>query len=270
MIVKRNGIKPRWSLITVTYNNAETLRKFWERFQIPADVEWIVVDNYSTDESARVARELGARVLELRDNRGFGTANNIGFDVSEGTYVAFVNPDVSVDTSSLDVLGAILKEQDALVAPQLMNSDGSFQPNGRGWPYLAHKILNRISPDKVSEEYTKVSYDGSTVPVPWVIGAVVAGRRETLRRLGPWDKKFFLYYEDKDICLRARRLGVPTLLIGSVKWTHGWARETSSFRLQPWLHELASMRKFYSRYPRYLSPMPAFRAMTSVRGKQQS
>ena len=58
-----------------------------------------------------------------------------------------------------------------------------------------------------------------------------------------------MYYEDADQGLRAWEHGMTVRLVGAVRWRHGWARETKSFRLKPWLLEMRAMRTFYGRYP---------------------
>jgi len=220
---------PIWTLITVTYNNADELRDFWQN-PPPSSVEWIVVDNNSEDESVATARSRGATsVIRLGRNCGFGFANNVALSIARGKYVAFVNPDITVDYDSLQRLSMAIDEHGGLVAPQLVNPDGSLQPNGRGFPTLQHKLGNR--------KY-----------VCWAIGAALAGSRSTIQELGGWSQRFFIYYEDSEICLRAWRSGKRVEIDGSVRWIHGWARATTSFHLKPWMHEWASMLKFYSMY----------------------
>lgn len=249
--------RPTWSLISVTYNSADKIRAFWGDYAPDPRVEWIVVDNASSDDSVGVARALGATVLPLEKNLGFGGANNRGFELSQGDYVAFVNPDVTVDTADLPSLEAVLRAHPrALIAPQLLNSDGSLQPNGRGLPYLMNKVLNRTVPERLVGDYLRFAEPGELTEVEWVMGAVVAGTRERLDLLGPWDERFFVYYEDSDIGLRNSRLGGTTLLSGDTRWIHGWARETTAPSYQAWKREIPSMLKFYSRYPRLLSPRP--------------
>ncbi|GAA2097009.1 MULTISPECIES: glycosyltransferase [Brevibacterium] len=248
---------PLWTLITVTYNSADKLREYWGGFASDDTVEWIVVDNASTDGTADLARSFGAQVVRLEENRGFGAANNVGFAAARGEYVAFVNPDIAVDVATLPVLERLLGDRHLLVSPQLVNDDGSRQPNGRGWPYLTDKVLNRLAPAKVQGRYRLFAGDAQELtPVVWLTGAAVAGRKETFSRLdGPWDDHFFLYYEDTDLALRARRAGIPSAVTSRVVWTHGWARETAGrFRLAPWRREIASLLKFYARYPYLLGP----------------
>lgn len=238
-----------WSVITTTFNSGTALKTFWKE-PAPPGVEWIVVDNYSTDDSVAIAKSLGAsRIISQSKNRGFGAASNIGLQHASGRFVAFANPDVTIDFSTLPTLSHILESNDMLVGPQLVNSDGRLQPNGRGLPTLWNKAINRIRSTETENDYYKFALPGEEQYVCWVIGAAVCGRRETLLRIGGWDERYFVYYEDSDLGLRAWQADVPVKLIGSVRWIHGWARETTGFKLAPWKRELSSMVKFYSRYP---------------------
>jgi GT2 family glycosyltransferase len=247
--------EPRWSLITVTHNSVPALERWWSKVRFVEEAEWVVVDNASSDRSREIAGELGARVIPLAVNRGFGAANNVGFHQSSGRYVIFVNPDVMPQMDDLDLLRSRLDaEPNSLVAPQLLNADGTLQPNGRGLPYLSHKVMNRLQPQRVADLYHRYAAPGEVAPCVWLIGAVVAGRREWLSKLGPWNEKFFLYYEDHDLGLRNGRAGGRSLVMGSAQWMHGWERATITLNWKAWRRELASMTKFYLRYPGLLVP----------------
>jgi N-acetylglucosaminyl-diphospho-decaprenol L-rhamnosyltransferase len=244
------------SLITVTYNSDEALRRFWSLPEgLPAGVEWIVVDNGSVDDSVELARNAGARVISLARNRGFSAANNAGLSAARGSFIGFVNPDVAVGFGDLEMLAEAARSERMLVAPQLLNDDGSRQPNGRGFPYLWHKVMNRLGRESALEGgYLLFGDDRPVRPVVWFMGAAVFGWRADIERTGAWDPHFFLYYEDKDICLRAWRAGLGAGLVPAAAWVHGWARETTGFRWAPWRREIASMIKFYARYPEFLLP----------------
>ncbi|WP_447942590.1 glycosyltransferase [Microbacterium aurum] len=251
------------SLITVAHNSAETLRRCWSATRLPADTEWIVVDNGSSDDSAAVARALGARVIDAGANRGFSAGNNLGLQHASGSFIGFVNPDVVVDVDSIGELVATARRRRALVAPQLLNLDGTEQPNGRGYPLLVAKVRNRLRGGDAA--YLLRSGDGEPQPVCWVMGAAILGDRALFEVLGGWDARFFLYYEDKDICLRAWAAGIPTLLVPGARWTHGWARETTSLHWGAWRREIPSMVKFYRRYPEFLSgPRASARAHPEI------
>ena len=248
-----SGPIPLWTLITVTYNSSVPLREYWAGITLPQNVEWVVVDNASNDESAEVARSLGARVISLSQNVGFAAANNLGLEQSQSKFVGFINPDVRISTTSLIAFAELLSKEEVVVAPQLHNPDGTLQPNARGLPTLARKIANRLPLSKrLRGRYQMFASPGSAVAVPWVTGAAILARRSTMDNLGGWDTHFFLYHEDSDLCLRSWRAGVPVRVIGSEKWVHGWARDTASLQILPWIREFSSMKKFYTRYPRLL------------------
>ncbi|WP_167542032.1 glycosyltransferase [Microbacterium oleivorans] len=240
----------------MTFNSAKALREFWSDLDLSASLEWIVVDNASQDDSVEVAEQLGAKVIRLPENVGFGAANNRGFENSVGEYVAFVNPDVRVLPESLPTLEEAVERTQGIVSPQLLNADGSLQPNGRGYPFLAFKVLNRLQNNSSASGYRRFAEAGQEIDVAWFMGAAVAGRRDTLRDLGPWDEHFFVYYEDSDLGMRARARGIRRLVTGNVQWRHGWARDTKKPSFAAWRREIPSMVKFYARYPYLLSVMP--------------
>lgn len=238
----------KWSLITVTYNSAEDLKRF-AAGPLSADVEWIVVDNHSSDESVNVAVSLGATVISLSKNAGFGRANNIGLRDATGTHVGFINPDLHINYVDLPALARLLDEaaKDCLVVPQLIDPDGTAQPNGRGVPTVLRKFGNRL--DLKRTGYRIYAKPGEQVYVAWAIGAAIFGKRTTIDTLGGWNEAFFVYYEDHDLGLRAWAHDIPMILTGDVRWFHGWARETTKFSLRPWLLEIHGASKFFCRYP---------------------
>ncbi|MEV8136176.1 glycosyltransferase [Microbacterium aurantiacum] len=241
----------------MTFNSATTLKRFWtESSKGLGHVEWIVVDNGSSDDSVAVARSLGAKTIPLGRNIGFGAANNVGYRTSQGDYVAFVNPDVEVDAATLPYLAEVANRRQTIVSPQLLNPDGTMQPNGRAMPYLSSKIMHRLRPGDAGN-YRIFAGLEDEVEVDWFMGAAVVGNRDVLDKLGPWDERFFVYYEDSDLGLRASAAGMQPLLVGTVRWVHGWARDTKRVSWSAWKRELPSLVKFYSRYPRLLwQPRP--------------
>ncbi|NKS29424.1 glycosyltransferase [Rhodococcus hoagii] len=256
MIDQHENDDIEWSIVTVTFNNEKTLRR-WMQPPCSPNVEHIVVDNASGDNTVSTAEELGAtKVITLSKNVGFSAANNIGFQSARGRYVAFVNPDVAVDFKTLDRLRETIDCSGGLVAPQLLNEDGTMQPNARGLPYLSSKIFGRVSNNHAKRSnYYRYAAADEVVQIPWVIGAAVCGKREIFEQLGAWDSRFFLYYEDADLCLRAGQAGLPVSVDGAVHWTHEWKRATTNFKWSPWKNEIKSAARFYSRYPDLVFPM---------------
>lgn len=233
------------TVITVTFNSAVDLRAFWSGFE-PSWAEWIVVDNASTDDSVAVARELGAIVISSPTNLGFSRANNLGAQSATGDVLMFCNPDLSVTGPGIAALANQAAQRRALVAPQLLNSDGSPQENGRGTPFPYRKLRHMLPGEPKRDRYLRFALPDQSIDVVWVMGAAVAASRDTFDAIGGWNERFFIYYEDSDICIRAAKLGIPTELHGAVRWTHGWARDTAkTFSRAAWAHEFRSACMFY-------------------------
>jgi GT2 family glycosyltransferase len=249
-----------WCVVTVTFNSAAVLARCWGGTSKPFD--WIVVDNGSGDSSPDVAELLGARVVRLPRNVGFSAANNIGVRESTAQYVLFANPDLNVSGDGLGRLQAHLDQYGGLVAPQLLSSTGEVQPNGRGFPYVTAKLGNRnLWPlSRLHASYRLIALPGTSTWVAWTIGAAVAARRSDFFALGGWSERFFLYYEDAELGLRAWRNGQPVAVLGDVRWTHHWARATNTFRWSPaHTRELISANVFYRMFPEFILGIPNVR-----------
>lgn len=256
-----------WSVITVTHNSSAAISRCWGT-QRPPDLEWIVVDNASTDDSVAAARAAGAdTVIALPENRGFSAGNNVGVAAARGECILFANPDLTADFAGLQQLERRLDAGAGLASPQLLNPDGTPQPNGRGFPTLANKVRNRTTTSEHAR-YRILAAPGEVVPVCFVMGAAVAVSRAFLDTLGGWDEGFFVYYEDSDLGLRSWLAGRPVEVVGNVRWQHEWARETLRPSLRPWLFEVRSMARFYRKYPSLLASQGAaereFRMITDA------
>lgn len=241
------------SLITVTHNSARALERFWAGKQF-VPYPWTVVDNNSSDDSREVARRLGAQVVALDANCGFSAANNVGASVTDSDVLIFCNPDVTVTPDGIATLADRARRHGGIVAPQLVNADGSLQENGRGIPYPHRKVrhLMRLR----DKRYLRLAGPGELIDVVWVMGAALAITRADFHALGGWDSGFFVYYEDADLGLRAGRLGMGVRVDGDVRWHHGWGRETGrGFSAAAWRLEMASARRFYRKHPDCLVPV---------------
>lgn len=242
-----------WTVVTVSHNSASVLRRCWEGCDL-GGARWVVVDNASTDDSVEVARALGADVLARATNDGFSAANNAGLATVDTPWVMFANPNVVVsDGSGLARLAETLARWGAMVAPQLLNTDGTRQRNARGLPRLRAKLAHRGVPVPGTDprDYTRGDLEVPTY-VAWAIGAAIGGPTALFRDLGGWDERYFIYYEDHDLGLRSWRAGHPVILDPGVQWVHEWQRETARLRWGPWRHELRSARIFYREYPSLL------------------
>jgi N-acetylglucosaminyl-diphospho-decaprenol L-rhamnosyltransferase len=197
------------TVVTVAHRSADELASLLPT--LPAGAEVIVVD---TDGSAA---GVPATVVERHDNPGFGAANNAGVARANGEVTVLLNPDIVATPVGVERLATLAAGREALIVPRLRNADGSVQRSAFALPGKPSAIANALSPGPWRREPWR-----SRTPrvVGWALAAALAAPTELLRRLGPFDPDAFLFYEDMDLCLRARAAGIPTVLHPDVELTH--------------------------------------------------
>jgi len=180
----------------------------------------IVVDSGSRDAGSALAAARGAEVVALDGNRGFGAGCNLGIERVTETVTAFVNPDVELLDDGLARLARDAAAGGALLAPRLLNADGSIQDSAHPLPGRAGALLPALLPRRLLPARCEPWRSGSARTVGWAVAACILARTDELRALGPFDPSAFLFYEDMELCLRARRAGVRSVLRPDVSVRH--------------------------------------------------
>ena len=178
------------------------------------DAELVVVDNDSSDEPERVARgwKGPGAFLQLDSNHGFGAASNAGVAAATGDAVVLLNPDTELTDDGLALLARVALERRELCGPRIVNPDGSLQASASGppvglWPWLRAAVPAGAGPRWAVERLYPSQLETAT-EVSWLTGCCIAGPRDVLMGLGPFDPAIHMYGEDMDLCIRARIGGV--------------------------------------------------------------
>jgi GT2 family glycosyltransferase len=218
------------ALVTVTHNSAAELAGLLSSLDRHlAGVELVVVDSASSDETVEIARQTqsAARVqtIALDHNVGFGRASNIGVAAVRQPVTALVNPDVELlDDSLLELAGQALRPPERLLAPLVLNADGTRQDTVHPRPTSPSDLGRVLVPPGLAPRRAalRLAPWRSDRPrrVGWAVGCALVARTDTLRRLGPFDERIFLYYEDLDLGLRAGAQGVETWFCPSARVLH--------------------------------------------------
>lgn len=228
-----------FAIVVVLHDSSPDLRRLLDSLDLlPERPQVVCVDAASADDGAAVASAWGADVVELGANPGFGAANNAGLERVTEDVTVLLNPDCVLLNDDLARLAELAATGEALLAPRLLNADGTLQRSAHGLPgtrlaYLAALVPPRILPRPLRERLEPFRAE-HVRPVGWAIGACLAAPTALLRRLGPFDAGQFLYAEDLDLCLRARAAGVPTLLHPEIAIVHrgGHASPVEPFEIK--------------------------------------
>ncbi len=200
----------------VTYNSEEHIRACLEAIYANTsrlDFEVHVVDNASTDRSAEIVREMfpQARLVRNAKNVGFGGGNNPVLRETRARYALVLNPDVLVSPGSLEAMVSFMDENREVGALgcKLLNPDRSLQFSCRRYPKAHVFLLRALFLDTLYpgarplRRYFMRDWDHNhSAEVDWLVAACMMLRTSVLREVGLFDERFFLYYEDVDLCRR--------------------------------------------------------------------
>jgi GT2 family glycosyltransferase len=173
----------------------------------------VVVDNGSSDGTRDVVRERfpAVRLVEA-ENRGLAAGWNRGIAETDAEHVLVLNADAWLVEDALDRLVALADAtpRAAVVAPRLLDPDGTLQRSVRGFPTpwrlaTEYLYLRKLAPrSRVLNAFYGAGFDhDSTRAVEWVMGACFLVRRSAYDDVGPFDERFFLFSEEVDWMRRA-------------------------------------------------------------------
>ncbi|GIW00313.1 glycosyltransferase family 2 protein [Roseiflexus sp.] len=222
------------SIVIVNWNTRDLLRACLASLHNAARriaCEIIVVDNASTDGSIEMVRAAFPRVrlMALPENVGFARANNIGFAQAQGRYFLLLNPDTWLPPGALDEMIALMDQMPnvGILGPRLLNADGSLQPSCSRFPTPLNIALDcwgisRIAPQNRMLSRFKMTWwahdEAREVDQP--SGACLLVRREAWHEAGPLDERFFMYFEEVDLCWRVQRAGWRICFTPTPQITH--------------------------------------------------
>ena len=228
---------PEVTAVIVNFNAGDDLRaalasaareldgRAWEGF---------VVDNASQDGSAAIAREFAPAVTLVANtaNIGFGRAVNQALARARAPFVLIMNPDCRLEPGALAALEDEMRRepQCAIAGPRILDPDGSVQGSARGDPDMftgffgRSTALRRLMPWLPASRRNVVDEGvpagAASLAVDWLSGACVLARREAIVAAGGFDERYFLYWEDADLCRRLRTRGYEVRYVPAATAVH--------------------------------------------------
>jgi N-acetylglucosaminyl-diphospho-decaprenol L-rhamnosyltransferase len=211
--------------VLVNYNAGQELRAALQSIRedlVGREWEGVVVDNASADGSPAIVAEFAPNVRLVRnlENVGFGRGVNQGVAATTAPFVLIMNPDCRLVAGAIAVLEQQLRRHPecAIVGPRILDPDGSVQGSARGDPDMLtglfgrtsalRKLLPKLSVSRRNVVSHAVARDGeASGGVDWLSGACMLARRDAFEKAHGFDERYFLYWEDADLCRRLRALG---------------------------------------------------------------
>lgn len=205
---------PKTLVVVVAYKSASILNRCLSSLVTDGGLHQIVVvDNAGEAEVASLCAEFAAlghpvTLVSPGENLGFAAGCNLGVvRASPGwSHVFFVNPDVALSRSLTELAKTLDEHPIAIVAGLLKSPDHPDNVNARPRVTPAREFRKALVGSRAYDLHLAAS-PGDVVPVDQVDGALLGTTASVFARLGGFDTKFELYYEDVDLCLRSQELG---------------------------------------------------------------
>ena len=248
--------KPELSVIIVSWNHGTWLQACVSSLLSRTGgitVEIVVVDSGSHDRTRKIADSLGVRVV-VCENHGFAYANNRGLELVSGEWVLFLNPDTRVVDGTLSglVSTAASHPQLGIAGVRQLSAGGSLEWSIRRSPspirWLSEALGSESFPWRLrswaGERVLDATCYTREAEIDWTSGSCMLARTATVRQIGGMDERFFLYSEEPDLSLRARKRGWQTWHLPTLAIIHYGGNEGSDPRLTA---QLAHARRLYLR-----------------------
>ena len=247
---------PEIAAVLVNYNAGGELAEALRSIEADcAAIPWeaVIVDNASTDGSAEIVQSFPGTTLIRNDrNVGFGRAVNQGVNVAKAPLVLLMNPDCRLMPGAIQALRAVLEAEPscAVVGPRILDPDGAVQGSARGDPDMLTGLFGRTSALRGVLPFLSVARRNvvvedairsraASVAVDWLSGACLLVRRDAFVDAGGFDERFFLYWEDADLCRRLRLRGYQIRYVPGATTMHQVGRSSRTARR-------ASIRAFHA------------------------
>ena len=241
------------SIILVNYNDRTHVGACLSGILVEkggVDLEVIVVDNASSDGSPELIRERFSEVLFIasEENLGFSCANNKGFQQSSGEFILFLNTDTRIDPGTLESLLSWMRANPDCggIGPLLFDERKEFQVSFGGsrgfFPEMRDKLfLNSLWKRRIRKMQNPSDTD-------WISAACLLVRRSAFKSVDGFDERFFLYFEDIDLCLRIRQAGWRLTVLPDVQVFHAGGASTSALSLRSRYFYRQSQLYYYEKH----------------------
>ncbi len=197
--------------------------------------EILLVDNNSDDGSVLFIKENYPEVFitENIERVGYGANQNKNLNIANGKYLLFMNADMIILPDTLSILCEFMDNHvDAgICSANVLNEDGTLQFLNKQYPSLLDLVLRRFLPGFLKKrfenrlhyyEMREIGYT-SSIDIPFISGCFMFCRTSMIRAVGGFDEKFFLYFEDVDLCRKVQTLA-KTISCPDAKVIHKWER----------------------------------------------
>lgn len=241
-----------WNTADITLKCVQTINKY---LQDKLNYEIIISDNGSTDDTVKkLKKKSRVVIIENGKNFGFGKGNNLGAAQATGKYFLFLNSDMElIDDHLIDMYHYIdTQPQIGLIGPKFLNIDGSDQ----GSVFPPQSFINAFKEFWLNQKtYSKYVPDSKKpTEVFSISGGAILIRQELFREIGGWDKRYFMYFEDLELCRQIKKLDYKVYFYPECRviHRHGASGKSLADAANQWRRLIPSSKIYHGLIKHYL------------------
>ncbi len=230
------------SIIIVTYNSSFLIKKCLEPILELDNINYeiIVVDNESRDNTKEILENYSKKInIYILKNKGYANALNFASKKAVGEYLLFMNPDIFVKKEDINKMLNRIKEDKniGIIAPKLLFPNNKIQDSCFMFykfytPLFRRSLFGKTEFGKkhIAKIFMKNSDKNSELNPDWVLGAIFMMEKKFFEKIKGMDSRFFLYYEDMDICKRCYLNNKKVLYFPYSKAIHDHIRSSANYK----------------------------------------
>ena len=269
--MKKSDSKVDLSIVIVSYNTKDLTKVCLDsviKHTKGLDYEILAADNASSDGSAEMLEEYASKderviYIQTGENLGFGIANNVGIAKAKGRYILLLNSDTEIGDNLFPKMISWMENypKAGVASCKLLNKDGTIQGTGGSFPTLSkvfawmffiedipfiEKLFVPYHPMHPLSFYKGGSLFAKRRQLDWLTGAFLLIKKQVLDEAGIFDKEFFMYVEEVELCYRIKKAGWQIWYLPDWSIVHyGGASAGGEFSL---LSEYKGIRIFYKKH----------------------
>lgn len=244
-----------WNVYDYLAGCIDSILKNWSSLEY----EIIIIDNASNDGTADLIKRNypGLILIKNEINQGFAYANNQGIRQARGRYLFFLNPDTIIESNAIEKMLAFLEQNKDVgaVGPRLLNEDLTIQHSVRTFPTFRdalyrHTILRYFGLFKNHYEKWRMKDFKSDclTDVDQLMGAAILAEKELVRKVGGFDERFFMYYEEVDLCYRIKKKGYRIVFFPDASIIHFGGKSSEQIPFRKKFIAIRSLLRFFGKH----------------------
>lgn len=241
---------PELSIVVVNWNTRDLLLRLLGQLFVASrlTIEVLVVDNDSSDDSVAMVRERfpAARVLPQDHNGGFAFGVNRGLEAARGRWILLLNTDADADPAQLEafVRDAERHPDAAVFGPRILDEHGTTQRS----TWRRHLPREHLLDALFLNRFRSAPATPPAGPVDCVSGCVFLIRRDVIAKVGGFDERYFMYFEEADFCERVRRAGHRVYHLPSTSFVHAGGLSAAQSQQRTFLAYRESALLYHARW----------------------